>query len=99
MSADWRAGDKAVCIKVPAGAWLTGQTPQDRGHTFPNGVPIKGDTYTVRGVNAWDGRVCLQLAERPTRGVNDVDEGWAEYLFQKPVTAHEEIRAMREEWA
>lgn len=99
MSTNWKPGDKAGCVKVAAGAWLTGQTPAQAMETFPSGIPVKGAVYTVRGVNCWDGRVCLQIVGKPTVGVGGVDEGWAEYLFSKldvthaATTIHEEAVA------
>lgn len=86
----WKRGDKAGCIKVAAGAWLTGQSPERAMETFPNGIPVRGEIYTVGGVNIWDGRTCLQIVEKPTVGVGGVDEGWAEYLFRKIVPASQQ---------
>lgn len=94
MSANWKAGDKAVCIKEPAGLWLTGQTPPIE--TFPNGLPKRGEIYLVSGVNCWNGRTCLTLTDKPTVGVDGVDEGWAEYLFRKIVPASERIHVTKE---
>lgn len=79
----WNKGDRALCIKVAAGAWLTGQTPAKAMETFPKGIPVRGETYTVDHVNVWNGRTCLALVEKPTRGVEGIDEGWAEYLFTR----------------
>ncbi len=89
MSTNWKPGDKAACVKAPAGLWLNGAEPPPE--TFPYGIPVKGEVYLVFDVNCWDGRTCLQLTAKPTVGVNGIDEGWSEYLFRKVVPVSERL--------
>ncbi len=83
----YRIGERIMCVKNPAGAWLTGAVPPEG--TFPCGAPSRGEIYTVGGLECWNGRNCLRIVEKPTRGVGGVDEGWAEYLFRKLTPAEQ----------
>lgn len=69
---------------------MTGAEPP-KG-TFPNGIPIRGEIYTVRTVEKWNGRIFFTLIECPTVGVGGVDEGWADYLFSPLSSALDYVR-------
>lgn len=85
MSADWKAGDKAVCVADHIGTFKSGR-PKPMS-CYPNGLLKKGTIYLVSGVRPPLG---LYIAGKPVLHFYEgYEKAWVMSRFRKVVTASE----------
>ena len=80
MSADWKAGDRALCVEQFLGFSYPAMRPSSN---YTNGLPVVGTIYLVDSVYERTGRVWLIISDKPAFNLLGEKSGWWSQRFRK----------------